>query len=408
MSATGKSEAQAKKDLGLAKGGIFDRPAWRWFGEAGAEAVLPLTDQARSIDLLSQTPLWSTLAGMFGSSSLASGRPSGRQSIHIGTVNIPAMPSNDIDGLLGEPARRYPPARSDGMTQVILHANETGTVKSDQPSSIDLAMLRAGHWSGLVRNAYFVLEDGPAEVVPAGAHIDSATFYFQSDDGGGYTATLAGLIIFCDNTGRDFYETSWNNPLPAYGSSTAVSIYGVNNNYRSVSLTARVQALIDNAKTGVRTLKLYRNPNTNTGTYDGKYFDLTHSDHYLVINYTEPPAAPTIGAAERVSDTQATIGWTNAVTGGPYASINILRSTDGGDYVQIASGLAASATSYTDSTISLNHYYAYKAVGVNTAGSATSDASNTIYTTPAAPSTLVGHQDSLHDGAARLDRQRQQ
>jgi hypothetical protein len=109
------------------------------------------------------------------------------------------------------------------------------------------------------------------------------------------------------------------------------------------------------------------------------------SDYGTAADYTEvKPAAPTIGTATRVSDTQATIAWTNSGAAGPYEALTVERQTDGESWVQVAS-VATTATSYTDTTVAANHSYAYRVKAANTAGSATSAASSTIYNTPAAP-----------------------
>ena len=98
------------------------------------------------------------------------------------------------------------------------------------------------------------------------------------------------------------------------------------------------------------------------------------------------PTAPTIGTNTRNSDTSNTIAWTNnATTAAPYTNLYVDRSTDGGGFVQVAS-LAGSATSYTDTTTSANHSYAYRVRVSNSAGSATSGTSGTTHNTPAAPS----------------------
>jgi len=102
-------------------------------------------------------------------------------------------------------------------------------------------------------------------------------------------------------------------------------------------------------------------------------------------DYTEvKPAAPTIGASNRVSDSQATIAWTNSGAAGPYETLAVERRTDGGSWVQVAT-VATSATSYTDTTVAANHAYGYRIKASNTAGSATSAGSATVYNTPAAP-----------------------
>ena len=103
------------------------------------------------------------------------------------------------------------------------------------------------------------------------------------------------------------------------------------------------------------------------------------------------PTAPTNVTNTRNSDTSNTIAWTN-----PSAVITtttIQRSVDGGSFATLTT-ISGSATSYTDTTTSANHYYAYKVAVANSSGSATSSASGTTYNTPAAPTSLTLSRES--------------
>jgi hypothetical protein len=51
------------RDRGFAAGGIVDTPAWRYTGEAGAEAIIPLTDPNRARQLANESGLTSMLGG---------------------------------------------------------------------------------------------------------------------------------------------------------------------------------------------------------------------------------------------------------------------------------------------------------------------------------------------------------
>lgn len=105
----------------------------------------------------------------------------------------------------------------------------------------------------------------------------------------------------------------------------------------------------------------------------------------LHVYYTAPPAAPTVGTNTRHSDTQNAVTWTNnATTEAPYTTLTVERSQSGGTWTQIAS-VSRTATGYTDTTTSANHFYSYRVRATNAAGTAVSAASNVTFNTPAAP-----------------------
>ena len=101
------------------------------------------------------------------------------------------------------------------------------------------------------------------------------------------------------------------------------------------------------------------------------------------------PTAPTGVAGTRVSDTQINVAWTsNATSGAPYTTYNLQRwDSVSGSWVTIKTGLTSAA--YSDTTVQADREYQYRVYVANSGGSATSDASASVYTTPAAPSNLV-------------------
>jgi hypothetical protein len=102
------------------------------------------------------------------------------------------------------------------------------------------------------------------------------------------------------------------------------------------------------------------------------------------------PAAPSKPVNERVSDTENKASWTrNATAPAPYTSQEVLRSTNGGAMAVVAT-VAATSTSYTDSTTQPDCSYAYAVRAKNPAGSSMSQTSDTTYNTPAACSGLSG------------------
>lgn len=125
-------------------------------------------------------------------------------------------------------------------------------------------------------------------------------------------------------------------------------------------------------------------------TYSGVSSTASVSVPIPAIAYTAPEP-PTDCAASRVSDTSATVSWTNGATSTvkPRSNVLIERMTGDGNWTQIASA-ASTATSYSDNSISANHRYAYRVRSYGKGGySSYSTADGYVYTTPAAPSSVV-------------------
>lgn len=112
------------------------------------------------------------------------------------------------------------------------------------------------------------------------------------------------------------------------------------------------------------------------------------------ITYSAPNA-PSNCSATRVSDTQATVTWSNGSTSTtqPRTAVLVERQTDSGSWAQVAS-LSASATNYTDNGISADHRYAYRVRSQGNGGTSGYSTSGYIYTTPAAPSSVTASKDS--------------
>jgi len=103
-----------------------------------------------------------------------------------------------------------------------------------------------------------------------------------------------------------------------------------------------------------------------------------------------PPAAPTGASVARNSDTSHTVSWTRTnpdSASAPYQSQQVQRSTDGGAWATVAAALAKTVTSYTDTTTSADHSYAYRVKAVNSSSSSAYATTSTIYTTPKVPGT---------------------
>lgn len=126
------------------------------------------------------------------------------------------------------------------------------------------------------------------------------------------------------------------------------------------------------------------------------------SGTFNLSDIVQAPTAPGAPTPTRVNDGQINLSWTNnSSTHHEYASQSVQRSTDGGAYATIATGLGAAATSYSDTATAANHKYTYKIVAVNAAGSATSSAGSATHTTPAADSGMTATK--LAGGSIRVD-----
>lgn len=123
----------------------------------------------------------------------------------------------------------------------------------------------------------------------------------------------------------------------------------------------------------------------------------THSRTFTVPKRPpQAPAAPSTPSASYVSDSQANVSWSRAGTAGDagtiYESQRVRRSTDGGSFATVAT-VSATATAWTDSSVSANHSYVYQVQAVNVSGTATSGSSGAVNTTPAAPTTVTASRE---------------
>ena len=98
------------------------------------------------------------------------------------------------------------------------------------------------------------------------------------------------------------------------------------------------------------------------------------------------PTAPESASVIRVSDTSQTVSW---VRGGNadncWTGVSVERQEDGGSWVSVYSG-DTDGTSWTDTSTTAGHAYAYQVRGKNPAGTSGAVAAGTVYTTPSAPS----------------------
>jgi hypothetical protein len=163
----------------------------------------------------------------------------------------------------------------------------------------------------------------------------------------------------------DYYDVQVDND-PAFGS-PIVNVDSPNN-------VEDVTGLAPNITYYARV----RAANTGVGTSDW-------SGSRQFVTAPNRPNPPTAFTVTRNSDIKHTLNWTNNPTGpAPYANVVVQRSTDGGGYATIAT-LAATATTYVDSTTATNHTYVYRLYAKNGGGWSDYTAGISVATTPSAP-----------------------
>ena len=125
-----------------------------------------------------------------------------------------------------------------------------------------------------------------------------------------------------------------------------------------------------------------------------------HKYEYMVRSYNQTgesgnaecgtvyttPTAPESASVVRVSDTSQTVSW---VRGGNadncWTGVSIERQEDGGSLVSVYNG-DTDGTSWSDTSTTAGHAYAYQVRGKNPSGTSEAVTAGTVYTTPSAPS----------------------
>ena len=124
-----------------------------------------------------------------------------------------------------------------------------------------------------------------------------------------------------------------------------------------------------------------------TGIYSG-------GTDYAWLNVTVPkvlsPNAPTGCTATYVSDSQASVSWTNGTADSdhPRDATLVERRDGSNEWAQVAS-VSGTASSYTDNGISPNGQYQYRVRAKNAAGYSAYSTGGSIYTTPASPASVT-------------------
>lgn len=188
---------------------------------------------------------------------------------------------------------------------------------------------------------------------------------------GGSSSYIAGRATSSSSGGWGSYSSEQS--VSAYGTTTLKSqTFNVTRGTSSKTLACKASIL-----------------GGGTGMYAGKYDEASVNVAIPAISY-DAPNAPSSLTATYVSDSSATLSWTNGstTTTKPRTATVIERQADGGAWAQVAS-VSASSTSYADNGIEANHSYAYRVAAQNSVGLSTYATSSAIYTTPAAPASVT-------------------
>lgn len=127
---------------------------------------------------------------------------------------------------------------------------------------------------------------------------------------------------------------------------------------------------------------------TITGGFGNGTSNISHTFSIPAGDFQEAALTPTNFTATRNSDTSIALKWTNRTDSTHKITKNQLRvSVDDGSYVDVYNGTYKTSHTYTGS--SANHSYQFAVRAINNEGNSSYVYSDTIYTTPAAPSSVM-------------------
>ena len=127
---------------------------------------------------------------------------------------------------------------------------------------------------------------------------------------------------------------------------------------------------------------------TIKGGYGNGTSSVSHTFSIPAGDFQEAALTPTNFTATRNSDTQITLRWTNRTDSTHAVTKNRLRvSRDDGSYSDIYNG--TKKTSHVWTGCSANHAYQFAVRAINNEGNSSYVYSDTVYTTPAAPSSVM-------------------
>ena len=101
------------------------------------------------------------------------------------------------------------------------------------------------------------------------------------------------------------------------------------------------------------------------------------------------PTPPKSASVIRVSDTSQTISWVRGTNADKcWTGVSVERQEDGGSWFSVYNA-DTSSTSWSDTSTTAGHAYAYQVRGKNPAGTSSAVTAGTVYTTPSAPSVVT-------------------
>ena len=154
----------------------------------------------------------------------------------------------------------------------------------------------------------------------------------------GYVQVRRWVQVVSGNFSGTLLKTSWAGSVRIYGSGTYAD-----SGWQNVGWVGYGSSTTQSAS-------------ANYTGYSGAYYSSSATGVYSPSVPTWSPKAPTNLTVARNSDTKCTLKWSNnSTTARRYASITVQRSTDGGAWANIRTGLAASTNSYADTTTAKNH-----------------------------------------------------
>ncbi|GHV05657.1 hypothetical protein FACS189485_12970 [Spirochaetia bacterium] len=174
---------------------------------------------------------------------------------------------------------------------------------------------------------------------------------------GSVTSPPPALFRLAVTTGNTYliYRTGSVSTTAAYENTTFTDTEYYNNDY-----LVPVGSSFTATKTGNIIVRV-----SGTSTYTLIYADLATA---------KPMAVPTSVSAAPTSATAVNVSWSYAtVSGEAITGYNVWRSVDGGTYTKLgaAGSPTATASPYSDTTVSVGHTYAYKVAAVNANGEGT-------------------------------------
>lgn len=222
----------------------------------------------------------------------------------------------------------------------------------------------------------------------------SINAYYLGGSGITYKASVTGTYKPSTPT---YTPIAPSNITVSRSSDTSIKISWVNNNTEARPYTSLyIERQTDGGSWTTIASGLSGTSYTDTSTSANHYYcyrvtavnsagSATSGTSSIVYN-TPNPATGVVNT--RNSDSKNTITWTLGASTALITKQTITRSVDGATFATLAT-LSSSATSYIDTTTSIDHSYQYGIQATNSSTSSSVTKSNTTYNTPKAPDSVT-------------------